>query len=307
MPRPPRSPAGAWLLATAPYLVLLGADPVHRASPAWPFASPPRGTSGAGRPSSGRGPEVLAGPRCTPLNARGRPALDALQRVRAQAGYRVTEHRVRGGLAVAGTRRGWSRLVGQLSHLALVLMLLGAAAGHAFSSETTFSLLPGDQALLDAPRSGFTDAVRLDRFDSAFGADGRPPRLDATVTFLRDGRAGRDPARSGESARRLRRLPRPWLDLRPCGRAARRHPRRPAAARRPGAARRRDRRAAVGVRRASDGGADAGPDADRRRCQPARRHGVRRQRGVDTARLRPAARRPARFGDRAAQSASTPT
>jgi len=66
-------------------------------------------------------------------------------------------------------------------------MLLGAAAGRAFSTETTFSLLPGEQQLLDAPRAGFTDAVRLDRFDAAFGADGRPLRLDATVTFLRDG------------------------------------------------------------------------------------------------------------------------
>ena len=104
-----------------------------------------------------------------------------------RAGYRTVERGSAAAWTVAGTRRGWSRLIGQLSHLALVLMLLGAAGGRAFSSETTFSLLPGEQALLDAPHPGFTDAVRLDDFVSRFGPDGRPLQLDATVTFLRDG------------------------------------------------------------------------------------------------------------------------
>jgi cytochrome c biogenesis protein ResB len=113
---------------------------------------------------------------------------ESLLAVVRAAGYRVLEHGRGDRWALAGTRRGWSRLVGQLSHLALVLMLLGAAGGRAFSTETTFSLLPGEQALLDAPRSGFNDAVRLEHFDAAFGSDGRPLKLDATVTFLRDGK-----------------------------------------------------------------------------------------------------------------------
>jgi hypothetical protein len=89
--------------------------------------------------------------------------------------------------SAAGVRRGWVRFAGLGSHLAFVLLVMGAALGAAFSSETTFSLLPGEQALLDAPRPGFTDAVRLDRFQSAFDADGRPARLDTSVTFLRGG------------------------------------------------------------------------------------------------------------------------
>ena len=95
---------------------------------------------------------------------------------------RAAEHWV-----IHGVRRGWSRFAGQLSHLALVAIVLGAAIGAAFGSETVASLFPGDQALLDAPRPGFTSAVRLDDFTAEFGADGRPRVLDTTVTFLRDG------------------------------------------------------------------------------------------------------------------------
>ena len=91
------------------------------------------------------------------------------------------------GWAVHGVRRGWSRFAAQASHLGVVVIVLGAGIGAAFGSETTFSLHPGDQALLDAPRPGFSSAVRLDDFDAAFGTDGRPERLDAHVTFLRDG------------------------------------------------------------------------------------------------------------------------
>lgn len=69
----------------------------------------------------------------------------------------------------------------------MVVIVIGAAVGAAFGSETTFSLLPGDQALLDAPRPGFASAVRLEALDAAFGPDGRPRRLDTAVTFLRDG------------------------------------------------------------------------------------------------------------------------
>jgi cytochrome c biogenesis protein len=105
----------------------------------------------------------------------------------AGAGYRVRVERSRRGWAVHGVRRGWSRFAGQASHLALVLIVVGAAVGAAFGSELTFSLLPGDQSLLDAPRPGFSAAVRLDRLDAEFGTDGRPRRLDVDVTFLDGG------------------------------------------------------------------------------------------------------------------------
>jgi ResB-like family len=178
-------PNGARLLATIPYLVLLGlilcagmASVAVRLPAAWREWRQPAVLQD--------GPEVLA--TTIPIGEpRGEVDREPLKGVLRRAGYRVAEHARGGGWALAGTRRGWSRLVGQLSHLALVLMFLGAAGGRAFSSETTFSLLPGEQELLDAPRSGFTDAVRLDRFDAAFGPDGRPSQLDATVTFLRDG------------------------------------------------------------------------------------------------------------------------
>jgi cytochrome c biogenesis protein ResB len=127
------------------------------------------------------GPEALS----ARLAAAPDPA-EIATRLRA-AGYRVATEERRGRWAVHGVRRGWSRFAGQLAHLAVVVIVLGAATGAAFGSETTFSLHAGDQALLDAPRSGFTSAVRLERFAAEFGPDGRPRRLDTTVTFLRDG------------------------------------------------------------------------------------------------------------------------
>lgn len=105
------------------------------------------------------------------------------------AGYRTRSAPARnsGAAAVHGVRHGWSRFAAHASHLALVVVVLGAAVGGAFGSETTFSLLPGDQALLDAPEPGFSSAVRLDALDAEFGAGGRPGRLDTEVSFLRDG------------------------------------------------------------------------------------------------------------------------
>jgi cytochrome c biogenesis protein ResB len=179
-------PSGAWLLASPPYLVLLGL--ILSAGMASVAVRLPAAWQEWRRPSIvAEGSDVPAAtiPVERSLDHASHESL--LAAVRA-AGYRVLEHGRGDRWALAGTRRGWSRLVGQLSHLALVLMLVGAAGGRAFSTETTFSLLPGEQALLDAPRSGFTDAVRLDRFDAAFGSDGRPVKLDATVTFLRDGK-----------------------------------------------------------------------------------------------------------------------
>jgi cytochrome c biogenesis protein len=114
---------------------------------------------------------------------------DAVEEALRAAGYRT---RRSGGpatrrWAVHGVRRGWTRFAGQASHLGLVVVVLGAAIGSAFGSETTFSMLPGDQALLDDPRPGFSSAVRLDTFSADFDADDRPVRLDTEVTFLRDG------------------------------------------------------------------------------------------------------------------------
>jgi cytochrome c biogenesis protein len=107
------------------------------------------------------------------------------------AGYRARLERGRGRTsdrwAIHAVRRGWARFAGILSHLALVVIVLGAAIGAAFGSESVFSLLPGDQALLDVPRPGFSAAVRLDTFEAEFGPDGRPRRLDTRVTFVRDG------------------------------------------------------------------------------------------------------------------------
>lgn len=121
-------------------------------------------------------------------------APELVERSLRAAGYRVRRDERRGRWAVHGVRRGWSRYAGLVSHLALVVIVLGAALGAAFGSEVTFTLLRGDQALLDAPRTGFASAVRLERLDAEFGPDQRPRRLDTTVTFLRDGQPVRESA-----------------------------------------------------------------------------------------------------------------
>lgn len=110
----------------------------------------------------------------------------------AAAGYRARLEEGRGTWAIHAVRRGWSRLGSLGSHLAVVVIVLGAAIGAAYGSETVFSLLPGDQALLDAPRDGFSSAVRLASLDAEFGPDDRPRTLDVAVTFLRDGEPVRE-------------------------------------------------------------------------------------------------------------------
>lgn len=116
------------------------------------------------------------------------PAAGAdVEAVLRTAGYRMRREASGTRWAVHGVRRGWSRFAALISHLALVVIVLGAAIGAAFGSEVTFSLQRGDQALLDAPRPGFASAVRLERFDAEIGVDGRPRRLDTTVSFMRDG------------------------------------------------------------------------------------------------------------------------
>jgi cytochrome c biogenesis protein len=181
-------PDGPRLLDAPPYALLLGALALSgvaavavRAPAAWREWRRP----GPVQPGAGAFEACLA--RADP-----EPLVTAL----AAAGYRARLERGRGrnrdSWAIHAVRRGWARFAGVLSHLALVVIVLGAAIGAAFGSESVFSLLPGDQALLDVPRPGFSSAVRLDSFDAEFGADGRPERLDTRVTFLRDGMPARE-------------------------------------------------------------------------------------------------------------------
>jgi hypothetical protein len=172
-------PDGQALLRGLPYAILLGAVALSaiaavgvRLPAAW------REWRRPGVVTPGAGSLVATIPSLTAETVRARLA---------DAGYRARVEAGRGRWAVHGVRRGWSRFAGMLSHLALVGIVVGVAIGAAFGSETTFSLTTADQALLDDPRPGFSAAVRLDRFDAVFGADGRPSRLDTVVTFLRDG------------------------------------------------------------------------------------------------------------------------
>ena len=173
-------PQGPAQLAGWPYAVLLGtvalsgmAAVAVRAPATWREWRRPSGVP-AGRGGLARSIERAV-------------SADDAESVLRNAGYRVRTERRRGRWAVHGVRRGWSRLAGHLTHLALVVIVLGVAIGAAFGSETTFSLFAGDQALLDTPHAGFSSAVRLESFDASFGADGRPTRLDTDVTFLREG------------------------------------------------------------------------------------------------------------------------
>jgi len=177
-------PDGPRLLDSAPYAVLLGALALSgvatvavRAPAAWREWVHP----GPIRPGAGALEAVLEeAPR------------EAILATLRSAGYRARLEELRRGWAIHAVRRGWSRFAGIGSHVALVVIVLGAAIGAAFGSETLFSLLRGDQALLDTPRAGFSAAVRLEDFEADFGADGRPRRLDTIVTFLRDGVPVRD-------------------------------------------------------------------------------------------------------------------
>ena len=173
-------PDGPRLLGAWPYALLLGALALSgvaaaavRAPTAWREWRRPAGLQ------AGSGTMRMR----LPLGS-----ADGTARALQAAGYRIRTEGRGARWAVHGVRRGWSRFAGLVSHLALVVVVLGAAIGAAFGSETVFSLLPGDQALLDSPRSGFASAVRLERFEAEFGADNRPRRLDTAVTFLRDGK-----------------------------------------------------------------------------------------------------------------------
>lgn len=108
-----------------------------------------------------------------------------------RAGYRVATLGVGGRWTVAGSRRGWSRLAALGSHLALVLLVVGAALGAPLAEETRFGLFPGESSLLAAPRPGVTAAMRFERLDAEFDAGGLPLRFDTRVAFLRDGQVVR--------------------------------------------------------------------------------------------------------------------
>ena len=173
-------PGGARILDGLPYAILLGtvalsgvAAVALRAPAAW------REWQRPGPVQAGAGALEAALPAAEP---------EVLLAALARSGYRARLESGHGGRwAVHGVRRGWSRFAGLISHVALVAIVLGVAIGAAFGSETVFTLLPGDQALLDTPEPGFSAAVRLDAFDAEFGADARPRRIDTHVTFLRDG------------------------------------------------------------------------------------------------------------------------
>lgn len=179
-------PGGPAALDTAPYALLLGAILLSglaavavRLPVAWREWRRPGPVA--------EGPETLVASLAWPEAPPDDAAREKLGATLRHAGYRVRATGAGGRWALHGTRRGWSRFAGTGTHLAISLVVVGAALGAAFGSEATFSLLPGDQAFLDTPRPGFTDAVRLESLDAEFGTDDRPLRLDTQVTFLRDG------------------------------------------------------------------------------------------------------------------------
>ena len=181
-------PRWRWLLDTPAYLLVIGAILLTgmaavaiRAPAIWREWRRPA-------PLSGRSDILVVELRHGELSPEDRTTLETTLR---RSGYRVRPHGVGERWLLAGVRRGWSRFAGIGSHLSLVLLVVGAAIGTAFAEETRFGLFPGEQSLLSAPRPGLTAAVRFDRLDAAFDAQGRPLRFDTHVTFLRDGRAVR--------------------------------------------------------------------------------------------------------------------
>lgn len=178
-------PDGTEALDAWPYAALLGA--VALTGVAATAVRAPATWREWRRPSS-----VQPGAGAISARLPAQPGPDPVASRLRDAGYRVSVDARRGRWAVHGVRRGWSRFAGQGTHLAVVVIVLGAAIGSAFGSETTFSLHAGDQALLDAPRAGLSSAVRLGGFDAEFGGDGRPRRLDVAVSFMRAGEVVED-------------------------------------------------------------------------------------------------------------------
>lgn len=177
-----------WLLDTPPYLLLVAtilltgiAAVALRAPGVWREWRRPA-------PLSGRSDILVADQPAGHLSDQQRTELETALR---RSGYRVRRHGRGQRWQLAGVRRGWSRFAAMGSHLSLVVLVVGAALGTAFAEETRFGLFPGEQSLLAEPRPSFTAAVRFDRLDAAFDAQGRPVRFDTDVTFLREGGAVR--------------------------------------------------------------------------------------------------------------------
>ena len=287
---PPSSPDGPRVPRLAGRTPCCWAPSRSAASRRWRCARRPRGASG-GVP--GRSPRAAA--RASPDLAPRGPAAVArrLPAPRLPRGHDA-------GRAAAGPSTAYAAAgrasPGCSSHVALVLTVLGAGSALPSATETTFSLLPGRAGAAGRPAPGFTDAVRLDGLDAAFGPDGRPRASTRAVTFLRDGESAGATVLQVNAAGQLRRLPRSPLDLRArrCGCGS---PRSPtgrcttprAARRRPATAPGRDRSTCRGRRDAGLALADAG-------CQYARRL-VPRADGVpaDAALLAPG--ESARLGD----------
>jgi cytochrome c biogenesis protein len=178
------APRGGEALETPAYTVLLGA--VALCAIAGVAVRMPSSWAEWRRPAPVRG-----GRDTLSADIRDAPEPSAVAGLLASLGYRVRAEQRGGRWAVHGVRRGWSAFARHASHIALFGIVLGVAIAAAFGSETTFSLLRGDQALLDVPRPGFSSAVRLDAFDAEFGSDDRPRRLDVAVTFLQAGEFAR--------------------------------------------------------------------------------------------------------------------
>jgi len=172
------------LLDSPPYVALIGAIVLSgmasvaiRSPAAWREWRRPSPLAG--------GSQLLVADIAMPAGEPVDPA--DLQAVLRDCGYRVRRHRAGDGWRLAGVRHGWSRFAGIGSHLSIVVLVVGAAIGTAYSEETRFGLFPGEQSFLAAPRPGLTSAVRFDRLDAAFDDRGRPVRFDTHVTLLRDG------------------------------------------------------------------------------------------------------------------------
>ena len=140
-----------------------------------------------------RHPSVIAGRRdVSMLDIRLANPLPAADRALVAAAltrqrYRMREATTGRRWVLLGTKRGWSRFAALGSHLALVVMVVGAAVGTAFAEETRIGLFPGEQSLLAPPGPGLTSAVRLERLDAEFDPRGDPVRFDTHVAFIRDG------------------------------------------------------------------------------------------------------------------------
>lgn len=176
-------PSWRWILDAPPYLVLVGAivltgmaSVAVRGAVAWREWRRPAPLSAGG--------QLLTSEIALERGAPTDPS--ALEDVLRASGYRVRRIDARDGWRIAAVRHGWARFAGIGSHLSIVILVVGAAIGTAFSEETRFGLFPGEQSFLAVPRAGFTSAMRFDGLDARFDA-GRPVRFDTQVTFLRDG------------------------------------------------------------------------------------------------------------------------